>query len=71
MYGSAKENWMSTDWKVKTDDISAALDAIIEHIPAPVYNPGTPQMLVTSLEYSKYVGRIAIGRVHRGDLKSA
>ncbi len=70
VYGSAKENWMSTDWKVKTDDISAALDAIIEHIPAPVYNPGTPQMLVTSLEYSKYVGRIAIGRVHRGDLKS-
>lgn len=69
VYGSAKENWMSNDWKVKTDDISAALDAIIEHIPAPEYNKGTPQLQITSLDHSKYLGRIAIGRLHRGELK--
>ncbi|MBI9065149.1 MAG: translational GTPase TypA [Marinilabiliaceae bacterium] len=69
VYGSAKENWMSSDWKVKTDDISAALDAIIEHIPAPELNKGTPQLQITSLDHSKYLGRIAIGRLHRGELK--
>jgi len=69
VYGSAKENWMSSDWKVKTDDISAALDAIIEHIPAPEFNKGTPQLQITSLDHSKYLGRIAIGRSHRGELK--
>ena len=69
IYGSAKQNWMSNDWKVRTENITELFDAIIEHIPAPVENPGTPQMLVTSLDYSQYVGRIAIGRIHRGELK--
>ena len=69
IYGSAKQNWMRNDWKVRTENISELFDAIIEHIPAPTENPGTPQMLVTSLDYSQYVGRIAIGRIHRGELK--
>lgn len=69
IYGSAKQNWMSKDWKVRTENITDLFDAIIEHIPAPTENPGTPQMLVTSLDYSQYVGRIAIGRIHRGELK--
>ncbi len=69
IYGSAKQGWMSTDWQKPTTDITALCDAIIEHIPAPVTLEGTPQMLITSLEYSNYVGRIAIGRLHRGTLK--
>ncbi|MDE5840713.1 MAG: translational GTPase TypA [Muribaculaceae bacterium] len=69
VYGSAKENWMSKDWKVRTDDITAVLDAIIENIPAPTRIEGDPQMLITSLDYSSYVGRIAVGRVHRGTLR--
>ena len=69
IYGSAKQNWMSKDWKVRTENITDLFDAIIEHIPAPTENPGTPQMLVTSLDYSQYVGRIAIGRIHRGELR--
>lgn len=69
IYGSAKENWMSTDWKVRTNDITALLDAIIKYIPAPIQIEGDPQMLITSLDYSSYVGRIAVGRVHRGTLK--
>lgn len=69
VYGSAKQNWMSTDWKNKTENIDAVFEAIINHIPAPEINKGTPQMLITSLEYSSYTGRIAIGRVHRGELK--
>ncbi len=69
IYGSAKQNWMSKDWKVRTENITELFDAIIEHIPAPTENPGTPQMLVTSLDYSQYVGRIAIGRIHRGELR--
>ncbi len=69
VYGSAKENWMSTDWKVRTNDITAVLDAIIENIPAPTQIEGEPQMLITSLDYSSYVGRIAVGRVHRGTLR--
>ena len=69
IYGSAKQNWMSTSWTEKTDSILPLLDAIIEHIPAPTQREGTPQMLITSLDYSSYVGRIAIGRVHRGTLK--
>ncbi len=68
VYGSAKENWMSTDWKKKTDNIEAVFDAIIEHIPAPAINKGTPQLQITSLDHSKYLGRIAIGRLHRGEL---
>ncbi len=69
IYGSAKENWMSKDWKVRTNDITAVLDAIIENIPAPTQIEGDPQMLITSLDYSSYVGRIAVGRVHRGTLR--
>ena len=69
IYGSAKNNWMSTDWKQPTDNITTLLDCIIEHIPAPEQLEGTPQMLITSLDYSSYTGRIAVGRVHRGTLK--
>ena len=69
MYGSAKNNWMGHDWKNPTDSILPLLDAIVEHIPAPVIEEGTPQMQITSLDYSNFVGRIAIGRVKRGTLK--
>jgi len=69
IYGSAKQGWMSKDWKEPTTDITAILDAIIEYIPEPKVLDGTPQMLITSLDYSSYVGRIAVGRVHRGELK--
>lgn len=69
IYGSAKNGWMSTDWKSPTTDFTALLDAIVEYIPAPKVLEGTPQMLVTSLDFSKYVGRIAVGRVHRGELR--
>ncbi|QZE13877.1 translational GTPase TypA [Halosquirtibacter laminarini] len=69
IYGSAKQGWMSEEWNNPTEDITPLLDAIIEHIPAPVENPGTPQMLITSLDFSNYVGRIAIGRINRGELK--
>ncbi|MDD3299779.1 MAG: translational GTPase TypA [Bacteroidales bacterium] len=68
IYGSAKQGWMSDDWKNQTTDITALLDTIIDEIPAPEELEGTPQMLISSLEYSPYVGRIAIGRVHRGTL---
>lgn len=70
IYGSAKNGWMSTDWKEPTTDITPLLDAILENIPSPAIVEGTPQMLVTSLEYSPYVGRIAIGRLSRGTLMS-
>ena len=66
IYGSAKNNWMSDDWKTPTDNITYLLDKIIEYIPAPKFIEGAPQMLVTSLDYSSYVGRIAVGKVHRG-----
>jgi len=69
IYGSAKNNWMSTDWKNETTTIQPLLDAIIEYIPEPEIIEGTPQMLITSLDYSSYVGRIAVGRVHRGTLR--
>lgn len=69
IYGSAKQNWMSTDWRKPTEDITAVLDAIIEYIPAPTQIEGDPQMLITSLDFSSYVGRIAVGRVHRGTLR--
>ena len=68
IFGSSKQGWMSLDWKEKTDDISALLDVVISEIPAAPYNEGTPQMQITSLDYSKFVGRIAIGRIFRGDL---
>ena len=68
IYGSAKNNWMSDDWRKPTDNITPLLDAIIKYIPAPQRLEGTPQMLITSLDYSSYTGRIAVGRVHRGTL---
>ena len=69
VYGSAKNGWMSEDWKKPTDNITYLLDKIVEVIPAPKVIEGTPQMLITSLDYSSYTGRIAVGRVHRGSLK--
>ena len=70
VFGSAKQGWMSLDWKKPTDNITPLLDTILEVIPAPKQNEGTPQMLISSLEYSPYVGRIAVGRVTRGILKT-
>lgn len=69
VYGSAKNGWMGEDWKTPTDNINYLLDKIIEVIPAPKQLEGTPQMLITSLDYSSYTGRIAVGRVHRGVIK--
>jgi GTP-binding protein len=69
LYGSSKHGWMSTDWTQPTDNITPLLDAIIDVIPPAPYLEGTPQMQITSLDYSSFVGRIAIGRVHRGTLK--
>jgi GTP-binding protein len=69
IYGSAKNGWMAEDWRNSTDNILPLLDAIIKYIPAPETLEGTPQMLITSLDYSNYVGRIAVGRVHRGTLR--
>ena len=69
IYGSAKQGWMSTDYTKPTDNITAVLDAIIEYIPEPQVLEGDAQMLITSLDFSSYVGRIAIGRVHRGELR--
>ena len=69
VYGSAKQGWMSTDYTKPTDNITAVLDAIIEYIPEPEVLEGDAQMLITSLDFSSYVGRIAIGRVHRGELR--
>ena len=68
-YGSAKQGWMSSDWRKPTEDIVALLEGIVEHIPAPKVEEGATQMMITSLEYSSYIGRVAIGRVHRGELK--
>jgi GTP-binding protein len=69
IYGSAKQGWMSTDWKKPTTDITPLLDAIIEYIPAPHPPEGNLQMLITSLDFSSFVGRIAIGRLHRGEIR--
>ena len=68
LYGSAKNNWMGEDWKTPTGTIEPLLDAIVKYIPAPQQLEGTPQMLITSLDYSSYTGRIAVGRVHRGTI---
>ena len=68
LYGSAKNNWMGEDWKTPTDSLTPLLDAIVKYIPAPTQLEGTPQMLITSLDYSSYTGRIAVGRVHRGTI---
>lgn len=69
LYGSAKYGWMDHDWQTPTDNILPLLDAILEHIPPPQVEEGTPQLLITSLDYSNFIGRIAIGRLHRGRLK--
>ena len=69
LYGSAKNNWMGEDWRTPTGTITPLLDAIVKYIPAPHQLDGTPQMLITSLDYSSYTGRIAVGRVHRGTLR--
>ena len=69
IFGSSKFGWMSTDWKNKTKDITALLDSVIEQIPEAPYKKGTAQMQITALDYSKFVGRIAIGRIFRGDLE--
>ena len=69
VYGSAKNGWMAEEWNQPTDNIDYLLDKIVEVIPAPKQLEGTPQMLITSLDYSNYTGRIAVGRVHRGVLK--
>lgn len=70
VFGSAKQGWMSLDWRKPTTDITALLDTILEEIPAPQVKEGTPQLLISSLEYSPYVGRIAIGKITRGSLKA-
>ena len=71
IYGSSKMGWMNTDWKVQNDNIIPLMDAILENIPEAPYNEGTPQMQITSLDFSPFKGRIAIGRVFRGDLNTA
>ena len=70
VYGSAKNNWMSTDWKIKTDSIAPLLDMVLEYVPSPKINEGNTQMLITSLDFSSFTGRIAIGRLQRGKLTS-
>lgn len=70
VYGSSKQGWMSADWKEPTTDVTYLLDMIIEHIPAPAHEPGTLQLQISSLDYSSYVGRIAVGRVSRGSIKA-
>lgn len=69
IYGSAKQGWMSEDWQKPTTDITPLLDAVVKHIPPPNVGDGTPQLMITSLDYSQYIGRIAIGRLNRGVLK--
>jgi GTP-binding protein len=69
-YGSAKQGWMSADWRKPTEDIVELLEGIIDHIPPPKVEVGSTQMLITSLEYSSYIGRVAIGRVHRGSIRA-
>ena len=68
VYGSAKNNWMSDDWKNETDNVEPLLDMVLEHVPTPDFKEGTTQMLITSLDFSSFTGRIAIGRLQRGGL---
>ena len=70
VYGSAKNNWMSTDWKKQTDSVAPLLDMVLEHVPSPEIGEGNTQMLITSLDFSSFTGRIAIGRLQRGQLNS-
>ena len=69
LYGSSKHGWMSKDWKAQTDNIRPLLDTILEVIPEAPYKEGEPQMQINSLDFSSFLGRIAIGRVYRGDLE--
>jgi GTP-binding protein len=69
IYGSAKNGWMSTDWQQPTEDITPLLDCVLENIPTPEFDEGNTQLLITSLDYSSYVGRIAVGRLQRGTIK--
>ncbi len=69
VYGSAKNNWMSDDWRKETTNVEPLLDMVVEHVPTPVFPEGTTQMLITSLDFSSFTGRIAIGRLQRGELK--
>ena len=68
VYGSAKNNWMSDDWRNETKNVEPLLDMVVEHVPTPVFKEGTTQMLITSLDFSSFTGRIAIGRVQRGNI---
>ena len=68
LYGSAKNNWMSEDWKIQTENIEPLLDMVLKHIPSPIVTKGSPQLLITSIDFSAYTGRIAIGRLQRGTL---
>jgi GTP-binding protein len=70
VYGSAKNNWMSTDWNLQTDSVEPLLDMVLEHVPSPEIKEGNTQMLITSLDFSSFTGRIAIGRLQRGKLES-
>ena len=70
VYGSAKNNWMSEDWKEQTENVEPLLDMVLKHVPSPKVEEGTPQMLITSLDFSAYTDRIAIGRLQRGTLKA-
>ncbi|MCA6433870.1 MAG: GTP-binding protein, partial [Cytophagales bacterium] len=69
-YGSAKQGWMSDDWKKPTTDITALIEGVIKYIPAPKIDVGPTQLMITSLEYSSYIGRVAIGRIQRGSVKA-
>ena len=69
VYGSSKQGWMAPDWKTPTNDVTYLLDTIIEYFDAPKYNPGTLQLQISSLDYSSYTGRIAVGKIHRGSIK--
>ena len=69
-YGSSKQGWMNSDWNTPTEDISYLMDLIVEHIPAPKVEDGNTQMMISSLDYSSYIGRIAVGRLHRGSLQA-
>jgi len=69
VYGSSKEGWMGADWKIPTDDVTYLLDTIIEYFDPPIDNPGILQLQISSLDYSSYTGRIAVGRIHRGSVK--
>jgi GTP-binding protein len=69
VYGSSKQGWMGPDWRTPTEDMAHLLDTIVEYFDAPAENPGTLQLQISSLDYSSYTGRIAVGKIHRGTIK--